>query len=160
LDKEGWRSRLSFPYLQLCRGTVILPWSKHDDKWKADIAISIISGGVEVDPKLISGEPKERIRLITHEQNAILVITWPDPLSHTFFIFDSFGRQLTTSLHKWSLGEYPPTPFCQSIIGPKLNVSTGGIDIQIEKGNKLTTSISFMLPGLDNGEPVLMVYEI
>jgi hypothetical protein len=136
-------------------GSILLPWICKDDNWKVDIGISITSGGVVADPSLIAGEPKEKIRLINHVGNSILVITWPENNQNTFYIFDSQKRQLTTSLHPWSLGAFPPQPFCREIEGPVLN-SSGNIELAIVKGNKITTSISIAIPADENEPPMLM----
>ncbi len=123
-------------------GTVLLPWEYVDGKWVTGRALNIDRGGVPVDPELIEGTPKESIRVFGHFGNIILSITWPDLGQNTIYIFDQFGRQLTTALYPWSLGSEPPAPFCMGIVGPQKNAFPAGYELIILKGNKLKTSIT------------------
>lgn len=127
-------------------GTVLLPWKLENGKWTPDAALSIVSDGVCMDPKIIEGEPKESIRLIGHYGNAILVIGWPDCGEYTIYIFDRLGRFLTTGIHGWSLGSEPAYPFCTGISKPILKDSPKGIELTITKSNKTSTSITIGLP--------------
>ena len=131
-------------------GTVLLPWKYEDGKWVPDQALSIVSGGVAADPKVIEGDPKETIRLIGHYGSAILVIGWPDCGDFTIYIFDLHGRQLTTGIHSWSLGAEPCYPFCTSISNPTLKDSPKSVELTITKHNKTKTSITLGLPSTDN----------
>lgn len=127
-------------------GTVLLPWKLENGKWIPDLALSIVSDGMAVDPKIIEGEPKESIRLIGHYGNAILVIGWPDSGDFTIYIFDRFGRFLTTGIHSWSLGNEPAFPFCTGISNPVLKDSPKSIELTIAKSNKTSTSVTIGLP--------------
>lgn len=131
-------------------GTVLLPWKFDGDKWVPDAALSIISGGVVADPKVIDGNPKETIRVIGHHGNAILVIGWPDSGDFTIYIFDWLGRLLTTGIHAWSLGSDPPYPFCTNISRPVFKDFPKGVELVITKGNKIKTSITVALPSTKN----------
>lgn len=127
-------------------GTVVLPWELEDDKWVTSKALHIDRDGIEVPQEMIEGTPKERIRVIGHFGNAILVISWPNSGSHTMYIFDSHKRLLTTALSDWSLGDEPVTPFCKGIAGPFVKFNPDSVELTIIKNNKLKTNISFALP--------------
>jgi len=127
-------------------GAMILPWDFDGEKWATTMTFNIDKGGVLADPEMIEGHPKESIRVFGHCGNAILVISWPDTSLKTIYIFDHNSRQLTTALYPWSLGYEPPIPFVRHIDGPMLKISPRGIELVINKGNKLKTSINIGLP--------------
>lgn len=140
-------------------GSMLLPWILKNGSWKSGMGIPINTGGIVSGKKMISGKPKESIRLIQHAGNLVLVITWPIEGQHTVYIFDSKGRQLTTSLHPWSLGAYPPHNFCREIEGPVWN-SSGNIELVIVKLNKLNTSITIGIPDSPDEKPLLMALTV
>jgi len=63
--------------------------------------------------------------------------------------------RLINHIGNWSLGAFPPQPFCREIEGPVLN-SSGNIELAIVKGNKISTSISIAIPADENEPPMLM----
>jgi hypothetical protein len=158
IRKEGEMAEPSRLY-SYAGGSMLLPWILKNGSWKSGMGIQINAGGIVSDKQMISGKPKESIRLIQHEGNLILVITWPIEGLHTFYIFDSTGRQLTTSLHPWSLGAYPPHNFCREIEGPIWNTS-GNIELLIMKQNKLNTSVTIGMPDSPEEKPLLMALTV